>query len=151
MAIETWYPDSSSKKDLLPWLMVVVSAGSLQLSAPQWLPQLLPHPEQNPSGDSPYAMTDGNGLKGLAISGQYETTQMGHFSFRVMLGFPLFGPAMQLDFSFVQSWCLLSSRCVYYKIPSHKTSIIKHSLRITSGEPTCVRDFYEVSRRQWWI
>lgn len=49
------------------------------------------------------------------------------------------------------SWCLISSRCVYYKVPSHKTSVIKLSFKITSGEPTCLRDWCKDSRRQCWI
>lgn len=145
MAIETWYPDSSSKKDLLPWLMGVVSAGSLQLSAPSMIACVATSPRAKSFwGQSICNDWWKQGLEGLVISGQYETTRMGHFSFRAMLGFPLlFGPAMQLDFSVVQLWGLLSSRCVHYKVPSHKTSIIIHNLRITSGEPTCVWDCKE--------
>ena len=33
-------PDSPSEKSLLPQLLAVLLAGSLQLSAPSWLPQL---------------------------------------------------------------------------------------------------------------
>lgn len=128
MAIETRFPDSCSKEDLLSWLMVVVCAGSLQLSAPSIIASVATSPRAKYFRGQ-FICNDWwtQGRKGLAISGQYETTWRGYFSFRAMLGSPslLLGPAMQPDFSFIQSWCLLSPRCVYNKVPSHKTSIVK--------------------------
>lgn len=111
------------RRTYCPGWWLVVSAGSLQLSVLQRL-----------------SLTQGHVLLGTAIcydwwkrgikvwpfQAQYEATLVGYFGFRAKVNFKaevwgwtklLFGPAIQLDFSFVQSCCPLPfSRCICLKV-----------------------------------
>lgn len=51
MNIETCCPDSPSKKGLLPWVMIVVSANSLQLATSSKIASAATNLRPGPSGD----------------------------------------------------------------------------------------------------